>query len=177
MSIKNDGHYFCRAGGNRPDGLNEPVTFLRRSRHYLPERSKQSVTGLQPGKAIRNRRIFLIAVCWRCVKQVKLIIQPEKGGLNEMVPFCHKLEEKLMTSNRCREIKTPPEHIIADYILRFMKNNKEAKLYEAMSRLESKIKLFVADGHDELHIRALLNQAAHSHTKESLKQACERICN
>nr|MDN1406988.1 copper resistance protein [Escherichia coli]MDN1578132.1 copper resistance protein [Escherichia coli] len=27
MSIKNDGHYFCRAGGNRPDGLNEPVTF------------------------------------------------------------------------------------------------------------------------------------------------------
>ncbi|WP_206746144.1 hypothetical protein, partial [Escherichia coli] len=26
-SIKNDGHYFCRAGGNRPDGLNEPVTF------------------------------------------------------------------------------------------------------------------------------------------------------
>ncbi|UJY33811.1 hypothetical protein HB117_17060 [Escherichia coli] len=26
MSIKNDGHYFCRAGGNRPDGLNEPVT-------------------------------------------------------------------------------------------------------------------------------------------------------
>ncbi|CAM8505504.1 hypothetical protein BON63_00805 [Escherichia coli] len=82
-----------------------------------------------------------------------------------------------MTSNRCREIKTPPEHIIADYILRFMKNNKEAKLYEAMSRLESKINLFVADGHDELHIRALLNQAAHSHTKESLKQACERICN
>ncbi|PZZ37342.1 copper resistance protein, partial [Escherichia coli] len=23
-----DGHYFCRAGGNRPDGLNEPVTLL-----------------------------------------------------------------------------------------------------------------------------------------------------
>ncbi|RZY79379.1 copper resistance protein [Escherichia coli] len=28
MSIKNDGHYFCRAGGNRPDGLNEPVTLM-----------------------------------------------------------------------------------------------------------------------------------------------------
>ncbi|PZZ82682.1 copper resistance protein, partial [Escherichia coli] len=27
-SIKNDGHYFCRAGGNRPDGLNEPVTSI-----------------------------------------------------------------------------------------------------------------------------------------------------
>ncbi|TXW36114.1 copper resistance protein [Escherichia coli] len=34
MSIKNDGHYFCRAGGNRPDGLNEPVTFtLQVSKH------------------------------------------------------------------------------------------------------------------------------------------------
>ncbi|ECX1351309.1 copper resistance protein [Salmonella enterica subsp. enterica serovar Heidelberg] len=31
MSIKNDGHYFCRAGGNRPDGLNEPVTAFLRS--------------------------------------------------------------------------------------------------------------------------------------------------
>ena len=30
MSIKNDGHYFCRAGGNRPDGLNEPVTIAAR---------------------------------------------------------------------------------------------------------------------------------------------------
>ncbi|EED8281400.1 hypothetical protein AV672_001966 [Salmonella enterica subsp. enterica serovar 4,[5],12:i:-] len=29
VSIKNDGHYFCRAGGNRPDGLNEPVTEKR----------------------------------------------------------------------------------------------------------------------------------------------------
>ncbi|EFC0486578.1 hypothetical protein FRO02_24820 [Escherichia coli] len=33
MSIKNDGHYFCRAGGNRPDGLNEPVTDM----HFLLE--------------------------------------------------------------------------------------------------------------------------------------------
>ncbi|MBL1638072.1 copper resistance protein [Klebsiella pneumoniae] len=30
VSIKNDGHYFCRAGGNRPDGLNEPVTHQTR---------------------------------------------------------------------------------------------------------------------------------------------------
>ncbi|HAJ6967453.1 TPA: copper resistance protein [Escherichia coli] len=33
MSIKNDGHYFCRAGGNRPDGLNEPVTIKIRQLH------------------------------------------------------------------------------------------------------------------------------------------------
>ncbi|UKR59106.1 copper resistance protein (plasmid) [Escherichia coli] len=34
MSIKNDGHYFCRAGGNRPDGLNEPVT-VKHLRHTV----------------------------------------------------------------------------------------------------------------------------------------------
>ncbi|EDE2821693.1 hypothetical protein CNG34_24215, partial [Salmonella enterica subsp. enterica serovar Kentucky] len=34
VSIKNDGHYFCRAGGNRPDGLNEPVTSKRSCRLY-----------------------------------------------------------------------------------------------------------------------------------------------
>ncbi|GDK16156.1 hypothetical protein [Escherichia coli] len=26
MSIKNDGHYFCGAGGNRPDGSDEALT-------------------------------------------------------------------------------------------------------------------------------------------------------
>ncbi|MDL8473896.1 hypothetical protein QS842_24735, partial [Escherichia coli] len=35
VSIKNDGHYFCRAGGNRPDGLNEPVTFLKHPQFHL----------------------------------------------------------------------------------------------------------------------------------------------
>ncbi|HGB6600067.1 TPA: hypothetical protein ACIV1V_001997 [Salmonella enterica subsp. enterica serovar Enteritidis] len=58
MSIKNDGHYFCRAGGNRPDGLNEPVTFKQgalevareiacrlRDIGWPPERI-QEVTGL-----------------------------------------------------------------------------------------------------------------------------------
>ncbi|WP_215197021.1 hypothetical protein, partial [Escherichia coli] len=33
VSIKNDGHYFCRAGGNRPDGLNEPVTKEKQKQH------------------------------------------------------------------------------------------------------------------------------------------------
>ncbi|MDL9247227.1 hypothetical protein QS987_19810, partial [Escherichia coli] len=38
VSIKNDGHYFCRAGGNRPDGLNEPVTYLNTRR---PDKMRQ----------------------------------------------------------------------------------------------------------------------------------------
>ncbi|KAA1861124.1 copper resistance protein [Escherichia coli] len=40
MSIKNDGHYFCRAGGNRPDGLNEPVTDII---FVEPEETDQTV--------------------------------------------------------------------------------------------------------------------------------------
>ncbi|QBY30391.1 copper resistance protein [Citrobacter rodentium] len=32
MSTKNDGHYFCGAGGNRPDGLNETLTSI----HLIP---------------------------------------------------------------------------------------------------------------------------------------------
>ncbi|MCD7143903.1 hypothetical protein, partial [Escherichia coli] len=39
VSIKNDGHYFCRAGGNRPDGLNEPVTECVLASVLSPERS------------------------------------------------------------------------------------------------------------------------------------------
>ncbi|MDN4560085.1 hypothetical protein QTL91_09370, partial [Salmonella enterica subsp. enterica serovar Typhimurium] len=36
VSIKNDGHYFCRAGGNRPDGLNEPVTIIISGKVQIP---------------------------------------------------------------------------------------------------------------------------------------------
>ncbi|EEU9537389.1 copper resistance protein [Escherichia coli] len=32
VSIKNDGHYFCGAGGNRPDGSDEALT-MERSTH------------------------------------------------------------------------------------------------------------------------------------------------
>ncbi|MFA2213034.1 hypothetical protein ACEA32_24760, partial [Escherichia coli] len=44
-SIKNDGHYFCRAGGNRPDGLNEPVTIIRSQRH-LKEKISSSLAAV-----------------------------------------------------------------------------------------------------------------------------------
>ncbi|MGS0205898.1 hypothetical protein ACUTGA_21890 [Escherichia coli] len=41
MSIKNDGHYFCRAGGNRPDGLNEPVTLDLQAWAYFKDRVRE----------------------------------------------------------------------------------------------------------------------------------------
>ena len=45
VSTKNDGHYFCGAGGNRPDGLNEPVTdFLVLASKPAAARTVQSLT-------------------------------------------------------------------------------------------------------------------------------------
>ncbi|WP_251268962.1 IS1 family transposase, partial [Escherichia coli] len=47
VSIKNDGHYFCRAGGNRPDGLNEPVTIERHNlnlRQHLARLGRKSLS-------------------------------------------------------------------------------------------------------------------------------------
>ncbi|WP_216086054.1 hypothetical protein, partial [Shigella flexneri] len=46
VSIKNDGHYFCRAGGNRPDGLNEPVTY---GDHIIATIVYFGLTGLEAG--------------------------------------------------------------------------------------------------------------------------------
>ncbi|MDT9143217.1 hypothetical protein RSW78_10665, partial [Escherichia coli] len=64
VSIKNDGHYFCRAGGNRPDGLNEPVTYARRDilKNRIWERSPsiKSVSVELKTEAIRrmkNRKV------------------------------------------------------------------------------------------------------------------------
>ncbi|ECQ4264508.1 hypothetical protein F0A22_21960 [Salmonella enterica] len=60
MSIKNDGHYFCRAGGNRPDGLNEPVTydvFIRILLFVIPILS--SFRGL-PGKKSKKIRAGMV---------------------------------------------------------------------------------------------------------------------
>ncbi|WP_261290408.1 replication initiation protein, partial [Escherichia coli] len=51
VSIKNDGHYFCRAGGNRPDGLNEPVTVTTHAwlndRFLLPESQQKNLAELK----------------------------------------------------------------------------------------------------------------------------------
>ncbi|MDA6684899.1 50S ribosome-binding GTPase, partial [Escherichia coli] len=47
--MKNDGHYFCRAGGNRPDGLNEPVTPYSLSRHILEHLRKLTSHEPVPG--------------------------------------------------------------------------------------------------------------------------------
>lgn len=66
---------------------------------------------------------------------------------------------------------TVPLRIISDYMLRFMKNNKDAKLFEAKERLEKKIAQFAADGYDEQHLKQALSPATSSHTREAFLSA------
>lgn len=68
-----------------------------------------------------------------------------------------------------------PVQIIADYILRFLKNNTDAKLYEAMQRLEKKIGQFVADGVDEHQLRSSLSKVCRPRSRAALKEECEQL--
>lgn len=68
-----------------------------------------------------------------------------------------------------------PVQIIADYILRFLKNNTDAKLYEAMQRLEKKIGQFVADGVDEHQLRSSLSKVCRFRSRAALKEECEQL--
>ncbi|QED76232.1 hypothetical protein FTV93_26535 (plasmid) [Escherichia coli] len=68
-----------------------------------------------------------------------------------------------------------PVQIISDYILRFLKNNADAKLYEAMQRLENKIGQFVADGVDEHQLRSSLSKVSRSRSGATLKEECEQL--
>ncbi|WP_213045713.1 hypothetical protein, partial [Escherichia coli] len=51
VSIKNDGHYFCRAGGNRPDGLNEPVTYRTENSDDLTLQEYSTIVLFRKSKA------------------------------------------------------------------------------------------------------------------------------
>lgn len=66
---------------------------------------------------------------------------------------------------------TTPLRIISDYMQRFMRNNKDAKLSEAKQRLESKIVLLINDGYDEQHLRQALSSATSSHSREAFLTA------
>ncbi|MCP3582699.1 hypothetical protein NLN00_26085, partial [Escherichia coli] len=57
VSIKNDGHYFCRAGGNRPDGLNEPVTNLFRD-EVVKAMAKWRFEKNRPCQGVKRQFIF-----------------------------------------------------------------------------------------------------------------------
>ncbi|HAT7594803.1 TPA: hypothetical protein JAW44_004612 [Citrobacter werkmanii] len=71
---------------------------------------------------------------------------------------------------------TTPLRIICDYMQRFMRNNKDAKLSEAKQRLESKIVVFINDGYDEQHLRQALSAATSSHSREAFTRALSAGC-
>ncbi|HIB8909659.1 MULTISPECIES: DUF5417 domain-containing protein [Citrobacter] len=75
-----------------------------------------------------------------------------------------------MKADANTDISTPIR-IISDYMQRFMRNNKDAKLSEAKQRLESKIVLLIDDGYDEQHLRQALSAATSSHTREAFLTA------
>ncbi|MDC8910524.1 DUF5417 domain-containing protein [Citrobacter freundii] len=75
-----------------------------------------------------------------------------------------------MKADANTDISTPIR-IISDYMQRFMRNNKDAKLSEAKQRLESKIVLLIDDGYDEQHLRQALSAAISSHTREAFLTA------
>lgn len=68
---------------------------------------------------------------------------------------------------------TTPIQFIADYTLRFIHNNPDAKLFEAKKRLEQKIELFVSDGQDEQVICAAFATALSSRSSAAFKAECE----
>ena len=61
VSIKNDGHYFCRAGGNRPDGLNEPVTDKRSARAQRDDWLKKEIQRVYD----ENHKVYGVRKVWR----------------------------------------------------------------------------------------------------------------
>ncbi|ECL8479764.1 hypothetical protein S716_004843 [Salmonella enterica subsp. enterica] len=77
MSIKNDGHYFCGAGGNRPDGSDEALTCglatakvqreIKRGFQWGTKSAGQGATGKRALQAHQKnlrlcRRIFICDV-------------------------------------------------------------------------------------------------------------------
>ncbi|MEL3550903.1 hypothetical protein R9S72_06895, partial [Escherichia coli] len=64
VSIKNDGHYFCRAGGNRPDGLNEPVTSRDAVERQMSHQERSSVRAAYIHKAEHLGERMLMLQWW-----------------------------------------------------------------------------------------------------------------
>lgn len=76
MSTKNDGHYFCVVGGNRPDDLNEPVTYNRLVK-------KDPVTGEQSLRMCMSRPPFYVQK--REFAGRKYAFRPEKQYLLDAI--------------------------------------------------------------------------------------------
>ncbi|HHA1396905.1 TPA: DUF5417 domain-containing protein [Enterobacter hormaechei subsp. xiangfangensis] len=104
----------------------------------------------------------------------------ENGDVNwifdaAVVVWMNRRHAEALLENESRSTSntdiSAPLRIISDYMLRFMRNNREAKLFEAKARLESKIIQFVADGFNEQCLRLALSAATGSYTREAFADA------
>ncbi|MDL5934842.1 transposase, partial [Escherichia coli] len=82
VSIKNDGHYFCRAGGNRPDGLNEPVTIGKRLYGILNAMRHRVSNGNAEALNSKIRLLRIKARGYRNRERFKLGVMFHYGKLN-----------------------------------------------------------------------------------------------
>ncbi|WP_230905583.1 hypothetical protein, partial [Escherichia coli] len=76
VSIKNDGHYFCRAGGNRPDGLNEPVTLLSSSLVLYCTNFEKTILHSSEEPPLQELRSFLFPTA-------RIVTSPQRQGITK----------------------------------------------------------------------------------------------
>lgn len=121
-------------------------------------------------RAAINRRIDL------CLLDSNLIIEETSGGIGyqraQLGAYLRTLPDAKPQAERQLTIAT---HIICDYTLRFMHNNKAAKLAEIKERIESKVNLLVGDGCNEISLRKVLSAASGCHSRAGIKLACETL--
>ncbi len=121
-------------------------------------------------RAAINRRIDL------CLLDSNLIIEETSGGIGyqraQLGSYLRNLPDASPPADRQLVIAT---RIISDYTLRFMHNNKGAKLAEIKERIEGKVKLLVGDGCNEISLRKVLSAASGCHSRAGIKLACETL--
>lgn len=125
------------------------------------------------------RRVMRAAIKRRidlCLLDSNLIIEETSGGIGyqraQLGAYLRNLPDASPLADRQLTIAT---RIISDYTLRFMHNNKAAKLVEIKERIEGKVKLLVGDGCNEISLRKVLSAASGCHSRAGIKLACEAL--
>ncbi|HHR5658199.1 TPA: DUF6884 domain-containing protein [Klebsiella pneumoniae] len=125
------------------------------------------------------RRVMRAAIKRRidlCLLDSNLIIEETSGGIGyqraQLGAYLRNLPDASPPADRQLIIAT---RIISDYTLRFIHNNKGAKLAEIKERIEGKVKLLVGDGCNENSLRKVLSAASGCHSRAGVKSACETL--
>lgn len=125
------------------------------------------------------RRVMRAAIKRRidlCLLDSNLTIEETSGGIGyqraQLGAYLRNLPDASPPADRQLTIAT---RIISDYTLRFMHNNKAAKLAEVKERIESKVNLLVGDGCNEISLRKVLSAASGCHSRAGIKQVCETL--